>query len=189
MTQKILAMLSEWCHDNNVRYDIVEYADGYAISMPLLNIDEIIDMSTACVSESEIEHTIKDGNTLVWIGNGEIREDQLKYPWGKIIRKQSAFGSSINPTRSFGGVTRFGKKKKKNLAEDVRVAGDKQPNTILDAKAGRLYIFDQIVMDNHATILQQLVLSLAKNNAEALQEAIDDIGNTIKQGTKFVGPK
>jgi hypothetical protein len=192
MIQQVLQVLCEWCNSQQIRYEVEKCDNGHVFTMPILNMSNIIDMMTILrpLTEGEIAacHGNKDGNTLVWIGpESVLTDDQFKFSTDKMVRKQSAFRSSFHPSRSFGGITRATrKKKKKNITEEFKVPGRHQPHTILDVEAGQLIINDQTVINNHADLLHQLVEWLAKNDMVNLQAAIDDLGDAIKSGADFI---
>jgi len=130
----------------------------------------------------------------------KVSESQLKSPTSIHIRRQSAFPSSINRSKSFGGVvdgapgtTKSNRPKKKTgtralkerldaITEEVGLVVGKNA---LAAERGRFIVDGKVAIDNHADILKVLVMWFLDHNPEVLKIAINDIAESIRSGAVF----
>jgi len=118
------------CRDNGIRYTIEANEDKYqAYSVVLGDVSKItegLDINTKWVTMEQSE--LPEGALFEFYVR-TLGEDQYKFAPRKQIRKQSSFRSSINPSRSFGGIQRYGrtkstKKLNKKLAEALKLKDD-----------------------------------------------------------------
>ena len=98
--QRPLQRISKWCESRKLKCSVNEFEEsGYVISMPLLNVEDAVDL--VIIAEEEKvghAHVIEGNRTLLYIG-----EDQLKFSTNKMARKQGMYRSSFGPSHSYGG--------------------------------------------------------------------------------------
>lgn len=114
-------------------------------------------------------------------------ESQYKHPTGRHLRSQSAFPSSINKSRSFGG------RKDQTLRERLDAAIDaidedvavQKEGGVLMADRGQFFVDGELAIGNHADILKLLVVWMAENAPEVMKSAVDDMANMVRNGAQL----
>jgi hypothetical protein len=123
---EVFETFDSFCRQNGVRYRVENnayYRQGYAIGLgdPALVESHMREAINDKWIEMEVEK--HDSGALFVFGVKHLSEDQYKFSTRKMIRKQSAFRSSIGPSRSFGGISGY-KKLHKKLAEAFKLKDD-----------------------------------------------------------------
>jgi hypothetical protein len=142
-----------------------------------------------------------------------MNEDQYKFPRGNLRRRQSAYRSSFNKTRSFGGVIKdsFANRLSKSLKAIMEepeldaksdIEPDAKPDIIdavkpsaimevegvkLNTHDGRMEVDGHTItgLDNHTNVLRAIVWWLSTRDMESLKKAIAGIGKMAREGTEF----
>lgn len=103
--------MTEWFQAHKIKHRIVEHDNGITVVSSPLSIDKIIDLTVSINSviseDTSVSHINKHAQTMIWVGNKSITEDQFKYPTNKLIRKQSSYRSDYGRAKSFGGITGY----------------------------------------------------------------------------------
>lgn len=125
-------------------------------------------------------------------------EDQYKSPSGSHRRRQSAFRSSFNQSKSFGGVDKyFGDNKLDGFTFSERIdrateSIDEEQQVIkgdmgafIAPNRGQFIIDGRIVIGNHSDLLKALVNWFVDNDLTTLQCAISSIKDQIESGAIY----